>query len=326
MPESLCTLYSEQQAKLGSRYDQTRVLLFQVRRNLLAQGCTERPPVETEFELASRIGLGSALRRHIPGKATTGRWGSPVVDWVLHSNPYRARALQVLEGTVFQVTLMQIDPYMENLLNPLILWFMDLPASESHHHAHPYGLLDHSLEVALLVLAECIPRLMPQDCERRLYNQALRLSVALSLVHDIGKLLNVEVKDKKSGETWNPMREPLAYFKARHELPILEPTEFRFRPGRGLNGHEQKGRNLLPILLHPKIWRSMGRKISKSYEAYTGRYETPTPARPAPLDFIADCVHRADGASAARSRTKGSKPGHYLQELVSDAERIGWDV
>jgi len=148
-----------------------------------------------------------------------------------------------------------------------------------------------------------------------------RLSMALGCLHDIGKLFNVEVKDKKSGEIWDPMREPLAYFKARHKLPILEPTPFRFIKGRGLNGHEDKGRKLLPLVVHPKIWKRMGPDIAKAYDAYAGRYESPAVARPAPLDFIADCVHRADGTSAARSRAKGTKPGEYLRELYNLAAK-----
>jgi hypothetical protein len=215
------------------------------------------------------------------------------------------------------------EAFTKDLLSPLVLWVLDLPASESHHHAHPYGLLDHMLEVALGSMVECIPKLddllgkglLPLH----LYDQALRLPVLMGLLHDIGKVFNVEVKDPKTGEIWDPMREPLAYFKARHKLPILEPTPLRFIKGRGLSGHEDKGRKLLPLVVHPKIWKRMGPDIAKTYDAYVGRYESPAVARPAPLDFIADCVHRADGASAARSRAKGTKPGEYLLELANRA-------
>jgi len=313
---------------VGRLYDdQTCRLLLQASERLQAHGLAERSPEDVtpedlEFEIACQIGLASSIRRHRPGKPVTGAGGSPVVDWTLWSTPYRGEARDALERSHFRTTWRNVQTFLKNLLSPLILWVMDLPASENHHHSHPYGLLDHSFEVALAVHAECWPRLNPEACRNftaPLYcDQPHLLSLVLSFVHDIGKVFNVEVKDRKTGKTWDPMREPLAYFKARQGLPILEPTPFHFLPGRGMNDHEKKGQKLLPLVIHPRIWKRMGPEILSAYEAYTGRYETATPARPAPLDFIADCVHRADGTSAARSHARGSKPGEYLLELVAN--------
>lgn len=310
--------------------DQTFRLLAQVSERLQAHGFAEISPEDLapgdpEFEIACQIGLAAAIRRHRPGKPVTGAGGSPVVDGTLYSNFYRGEAKDALERAHFRATWRDVRTFLKKLLSPLILWVMDLPASETHHHPYPYGLIDHSFEVALAVHAECGPRLMPEACRSTTaplhYDQPLLLSLVLSFVHDIGKVFNVEVKDRKTCKTWDPMREPLAYFKARHGLPILEPTPFHFLPGRGLNGHERKGQELLPLVIHPRIWKRMGPEILSAYEAYTGRYETATPARPAPLDFIADCVHRADGTSAARSHARGSKPGDYLLELVANNPR-----
>jgi hypothetical protein len=310
-----------EEAYLGPLDFQTVLLLADIHEAFKAEGHDEELPVDLQFEFASQLSLAAALRRPSPGKTVTGMGGTPVVDWIFCSTPYRNKAKDALVYPTTGVLLeTDIEVWIRDLLTPLTLWVMDLPASESNHHAYPHGLLDHMLEVALAATTECASKLGPDHWQgkmsERAFGQALRLSMALGVLHDIGKVFNVEVKDKKSGETWDPMREPLAYFKARHEIPILEPTPFRFMKGRGLNGHEDKGKKLIPLVVHPKIWKRMGPDIAKAYGAYLGRYASPAVARPAPLDFVADCVHRADGASAGR---KEAKPGEYLLELHTKA-------
>lgn len=314
-----------EEVQLGPLDFRTVLLLAGVSDTLKAEGCTQEPSSDELFELTSRIGLRPVAARHTPGKPVTGTGGTPAVDWIFCSTRYRNQAKDALEYPLIGLGMGDKEAWIRDLLTPLTLWVLDLPASESSHHAYPYGLLDHVLEVALAATIEISARMGPDhwggDLSERAFGRALHLSMALGTLHDIGKLMGLEVKEKKSGEIWDPMREPLAYFKARHKLPILEPTPFRSIKGRGLNGHEDKGRKLLPVVVHPKIWKRMGPDIAKVYDAYVGRYESPAVARPAPLDFIADCVHRADGASAAKSRAKGMKPGEYLLELYAKAAK-----
>jgi hypothetical protein len=306
---------------LGPLDFQTVLLLSQVFEVLKARGLEGKVGSVDEFELASRFGLESALRRHSPGKPVNGAGASPIFDWIFCSTPYRSQAKEALEQLLFLWSRPNSETYVRNLLTPLILWTMDLPASESSHHAYPYGLLDHSLEVMLASTKACADKFEDAhyggDMSARDCGHALRLTSILSGHHDIGKVFGVEVKDEKSGEIWDPAREPLAYFKARHEMPILDATPFRFVKGRGLNSHEDRGRKLLPIVLHPRIRVRMGPDAAKAYDAYVDRYETPAIARPAPIDFIADQVHRADQSSAARSCAKGAKPGEHLLELAA---------
>lgn len=312
-----------QDLELGPLDFRTVLLLAGVTDGLKAEGYAEDPPSEDLFEIASQVGLRPVAARHTPGKPVTGTGGTPAVDWIFCSTPYRNKAKDALEYPTYGVGMGDKEAWIRDLVTPLTLWVLDLPASESSHHAYPHGLLDHILEVALAATMDVSAKMGPDhwgaDLSERAFGRALRLSMALGSLHDIGKLFSVEVKEKKTGEVWDPLREPLAYFKARHRLPILEPTPFRFIKGRGLNGHEEKGRKLLPIVVHPKIWKQMGSSIAKAYDAYASRYESPTVPRPAPLDFLADCVHRADGVSAARARTRGSKPGEHLLELHAKA-------
>lgn len=312
------------EVKLGPLDIRTVLLLDGVENGLKARGYAE-PSSEEWFELASQVGLGPVASKHRSGKPVTGNGGTPVVDWIFCSAPHRSDARYSLEIPLMGMRLGDNEAWIRDLVSPLTLWMLDLPASESSHHAYPHGLLDHVLEVALAAAMESESTLghkyYSDELPERTFVRALRLSVTLGLLHDIGKVFHVEVKDQKSGEIWDPMREPLAYFKVRHEIPILEPTSFKFVKGRGLNGHEDQGKKLLPRVVHPRIWKRMGFDIVKAYNAYAGRYETPQVPRPAPLDFVADCVHRADGASASKSRAKGSKPGEYLLELQAKAAK-----
>jgi hypothetical protein len=299
---------------------ETGLLLYQAEERLHAQGRAQQSTEEEEFELASQIGLAPAAARHSPGKPVTGSGGLPAFDWAMCSAVHRAEVKYALHEAPGFVSLE--DGFTTNVLSPLVLWVQDLPADESQHHVHPYGLLDHMLEVALGSVLECIPRL--QTLVRKgflpvpFYGQAVRLTAVLGLVHDVSKVFNVEVKDPKTGETWDPMREPLAYFKVRHKLPILHPTDFRFLPGRRLNSHEKKGRGLLPLVFRRNVWRRMGTSISRAYEAYLGCNGIPARAGTLPLDVVTECVRRSHTTSRARSRASGSKPGEYLLQLTED--------
>jgi hypothetical protein len=308
-----------EQVELGPLDFQSVLLLAGVSDGLRAQG-VEHPPTEIVFELASRLGLRRAVARHSPGKPITGAGGTVAVEWIFCTAPYRNKAKDVLET---RLSGCGGDPevWLRDLLTPVTLWCMDLPASEANHHAYPHGLLDHSLEVALAASARCDDKLYQKvltgELSEQAFHRAIRLCVTLGLVHDIGKVLSIEMKAKKSGEIWDPRLEPLAFFKARHELTLLESTPYSHVPGRGLNGHEREGRKLLSLVLHPKIWRTLGTDLEKVYDAYVGRYDSPRPSAPAPMDLIVDCVHQADGLSSAKGRMKGAQPGKYLTELLT---------
>lgn len=86
-----------------------------------------------------------------------------------------------------------------------------LPASESHHHANPGGLLTHVLEVAAVALLRCEEAKLPlgRPTEEQLKHAARwRYAVFVAaLLHDIGKpIADVEVTvltDKGATKAWN---------------------------------------------------------------------------------------------------------------------------
>src|SRR5690606_37793335 len=100
-----------------------------------------------------------------------------------------------------------------------------LPASESHHHAYPGGLLDHSLEIVAYALKLRQSRLLPAGTtpeEQAEQSEAWTTAIAYAaLLHDIGKLavdLHVELRD---GSVWHPWHGPMR-----------QPYRFRYRKNR----------------------------------------------------------------------------------------------
>lgn len=105
------------------------------------------------------------------------------------------------------------------------------PASESHHHAYPGGMLDHGLEIVAYALKLRQSRLLPVGASPEVQAaQAEAWTAATAyaaLLHDIGKIavdLDVEYAD---GERWHPWHGPLA-----------RPYRFRYRKDRSYRLHE----------------------------------------------------------------------------------------
>ncbi|CAJ5353327.1 putative helicase [Burkholderia pseudomallei] len=105
------------------------------------------------------------------------------------------------------------------------------PASESHHHAYPGGMLDHGLEIVAYALKLRQSRLLPvgappevQAAQAEAWTAATAYA---ALLHDIGKIavdLDVEYA---GGERWHPWHGPLA-----------RAYRFRYRKERSYRLHE----------------------------------------------------------------------------------------
>lgn len=105
------------------------------------------------------------------------------------------------------------------------------PASESHHHAYPGGMLDHGLEIVAYALKLRQSRLLPvgappevQAAQAEAWTAATAYA---ALLHDIGKVaVDIDV-EYANGERWYPWHGPLA----RH-------YRFRYRKDRSYRLHE----------------------------------------------------------------------------------------
>ena len=104
----------------------------------------------------------------------------------------------------------------DRLLMPLITSFVSLvnilPASESHHHSGVCGLFAHSIQCASAAVAEA-ERMMLGDKATLIqrYQDRPRWLVAagvMGLVHDVGKVFDVEVVTENV-DKWNPFASSL---------------------------------------------------------------------------------------------------------------------
>lgn len=105
------------------------------------------------------------------------------------------------------------------------------PASESHHHAYPGGMLDHGLEIVAYALKLRQSRLLPvgappevQAAQAEAWTAATAYA---ALLHDIGKIaVDIDV-EYANGEHWHPWHGPL-----------VRPYRFRYRKDRSYRLHE----------------------------------------------------------------------------------------
>ena len=187
----------------------------------------------------------------------------------------------------------------------------DLPASERHHHRWRFGLVDHSLEVALGTLFRISTAARRSDAVA----QFVAPTLAVALFHDLGKLFDVIVEDQTSGQRWNPLVESLSSFLNRPERNTSNSVRTSWRRGRGFMGHP--GQDQLLRMMTPEEWIAPVLSISVQYETRFRRY--PVRAQP-PLDYLANAIARADGQSAWHGSPQHPQRGQYLRRLLSSAE------
>ncbi|UTW12346.1 MobH family relaxase [Marinobacterium rhizophilum] len=188
------------------------------------------------------------------------------------------------------------------------------PASESHHHAYPGGMLDHGLEIVAYALKLRQSHLLPAGAspeDQSAQSEAWTAATAYAaLLHDIGKLavdMHVEYED---GGIWHPWHGPLQ-----------QPYRFRYRDNRvyrlhsaatGLLYHQLFDRNILDWLSdYPALWSALLYVLAGQYE-HAG--------------VLGDLVIQADRASVAQELSGDpakamAAPKHALQRKLLDGLR-----
>jgi integrating conjugative element relaxase (TIGR03760 family) len=188
------------------------------------------------------------------------------------------------------------------------------PASESHHHAYPGGMLDHGLEIVAYALKLRQSYLLPAGASPETQVAQAEAWTAgtayAALLHDIGKIavdLHVEYAD---GSLWHPWHGPLA-----------RPYRFRYVKDREYRLHSAATGLLYNYLLHreildwlsgfPDLWSSLLYVLAGQYE-HAG--------------LLGELVVHADQASVAQelggdpSRARLA-PKHALQRKLLDGLR-----
>lgn len=143
------------------------------------------------------------------------------------------------------------------------------PASESHHHAYPGGMLDHGLEIVAYALKLRQSHLLPIGAspeDQAAQSEAWTAAVAYAaLLHDIGKVavdLLVELAD---GSLWHPWHGPL---HQSYRFRYREDREYRLHSAAtGLLYRQLLDGPLLDWLSgYPSLWAPLLYVLAGQYE------------------------------------------------------------
>ncbi len=197
---------------------------------------------------------------------------------------------------------------------------VDLPAAERYHHAGPFGLYAHSLEVAeralRLSLSEHFAentRAYPEDQEFRV--PRLRYAAwLLGLLHDSGKVAHVEIRD--GHDVWNPYDEPLETFYRNHGR---ERAKLTWKVGRGLDIHTWHNAYIIGRFVTGPVARYLGPRLTaKMIEQET------TEAREV-LRLVSEADHRSTRDSVRNPDPPPEAPEPPAKEeiLVGGGDFLG---
>ncbi|MDA8454343.1 TraI domain-containing protein [Acidovorax sp. GBBC 3334] len=188
------------------------------------------------------------------------------------------------------------------------------PASESHHHAHSGGMLDHGLEIVAYALKLRQSHLLPAGAtpeSQAAQAEAWTAGVAYAaLLHDIGKIaVDIDV-EQEDGSTW----------RAWHGV-LRQPYRFRYRSGREYRLHGAAGGLLYARVLDAGIldWLSGFPDLwSPLLFVLAGQNEH--------AGVLGELVVQADQASVAQSLGGDpakalAAPRHALQRKLLDGLR-----
>src|ERR1700739_3276979 len=193
----------------------------------------------------------------------------------------------------------------------------DLPASADHHHSGRFGLLQHSLEVALKMLEAFEKTLLPDaPPDLAVFNteadplQTQCLCFLAGLGHDLGKLLDMDVW--AAGECWSPLNQTYAEFVRQVKVePVLEWNEKRVH-----GGHAQFSPWFMHHLLSPADVRFIGLgRLPELAAALTG---THTPDQSTPLARLVSTLDQQSVEQAAPDwmlKRPDSKVNQFIRAL-----------
>lgn len=188
------------------------------------------------------------------------------------------------------------------------------PASESHHHAYPGGMLDHGLEITAYALklrqSHLLPVGAPPESQAAQAEAWTAGAAYAALLHDVGKVavdLYVELAD---GSAWHPWHGPLP-----------RPYRFRYRQDREYRLHSAATgllcRQVLDVRIldwlsgYPALWASLLYVLAGQYE-HAG--------------VLGELVVQADRASVAQElggdpAKAMAAPKHALQRKLLEGLR-----
>ncbi|MFZ3397539.1 TraI domain-containing protein [Vibrio harveyi] len=222
----------------------------------------------------------------------------------------------------------------DTLYRQVIFNFADqvgqLPASESHHHNWPGGLLKHSLEVADMSFqfakSQDIEAIGLNDIEAQRRGPWQYAAFVIGLLHDVGKSItdmNVHgIKTDGSTVRWNPSLTTLNQFLKEQECERyfvdMNPTT-RYVDGSGrFKRHEGMASVMLERILTPEAIHF----ITSSPDAGFGLWEQITSilSGKSGHHYLESSLKQAEQLSVYRSFTKARSTFHLKDRRRSVAE------
>jgi len=264
--------------------------LFQRKRGSPTTGAPSTPTIEPDPELTQPQSASSLL-----------------------ATPRRQRLLE----HIWQRTSLSRQQFTTLYLAPLERYaelVQQFPASESHHHAYPGGMLDHGLEIVAYALKLRQSYLLPTGTtpeDQVIQAEAWTAAIAYAaLLHDIGKVavdLHVEYAD---GSQWHPWHGPLAQ---TYRFRYLQEREYRLHSAAtGLLYRQVLDEGILDWLSsYPLLWSALLYVLAGQYE-HAGT--------------LGELVVQADRASVAQAlggdpARAMAAPKHALQRKLLEGLR-----
>jgi len=173
---------------------------------------------------------------------------------------------------IWQYTALSVTHFDQLYLAPIrryASYVQQLPASESHHHAYPGGMLDHGLELMACSLKLRQAYLFPSGAapeDQAAQADAWSAAIAYgALLHDVGKIAVDLRVEYQNGEDWHPWHGPLS-----------QPYRCRYNPNRDYKLHGAAAGLLYtqiltpPLLdwlnLYPELWSQLLFLLADHYE------------------------------------------------------------
>lgn len=260
--------------------------------------------------------LGQLPRELRPGDQIALKSGAQLVkDKGLQAQLNRLRSLCAFTPANFD----------EDVL-PLVLAFseyvQDLPASESHHHAQPGGLLEHSFEVAINALTQRQGMKLPvggkPEDQIRLASVWTYATLVAALLHDVGKPvsdLDVTLYGKDASTAlcrWSAVGGAMTRLPGATHYAVAFPPASR----RDYQAHAK-----LPVMLvHALVparslaWLSQGDVLNELMSFLGGQSHEASP--------LAVLVRQADQLSVANNLAAGSRVRFASAKALPLIERL----
>ncbi|EJN2862216.1 helicase/relaxase domain-containing protein [Salmonella enterica subsp. enterica serovar Yaba] len=214
-------------------------------------------------------------------------WFTPQTAEILLATPLRQQLMRI----IWQRTSLSGELF-ANLYQAPVARFAELvqqlPASEYHHHSHPGGLLDHTLEVMAFAAKLRQRHLLPagtapeeQAREAEAWTAGI---IYAALLHDVGKTATDIVVTTDDELSWHPWEGPL---RSAYRLKYLKKRDHQLHPVAGglLATHVLPVTALNWLAQYPGLYASFIYCISGHYDR---------------AGIMGELVQEADRASVAQ--------------------------